>query len=122
MDISLPEDAARRILALYRNAVDELHDPPFDDVLTAIAAQHPGLVEEFSEAPWPQDIPGTIPSPSSSPAPLNRAYTQAELDAAVMAERERCAALVDPKGWESLHPSDGEYLVLERAARKIRGD
>jgi hypothetical protein len=35
-------------------------------------------------------------------------------------ERERCAALVDPK--PPAQPSDHEWLALERAARRIRGD
>jgi hypothetical protein len=34
------------------------------------------------------------------------------------AERERCAALVDPK--PPLQPSDHEWLVLELAANRIR--
>jgi hypothetical protein len=33
-------------------------------------------------------------------------------------ERERCAALVDPK--PPLHPSDHEWLALEQAANRIR--
>lgn len=37
---------------------------------------------------------------------------------AVAAERERCAALVDPR--PPLVPSDHEWLALERAANRIR--
>jgi hypothetical protein len=123
MDITLNEDAARRIITAYGVARDECQAPEFDDILIAIAAQHPGLAEEFSYLPWPKrggrDIPGTIGEPVFKPSALKRAYTQEELDAAVMAERERCAKIAEAVGHAN---RPGAYTMCDVVAERIRAN
>lgn len=52
-DCTLTEDPARRILTMYSTCQTYNRCPPFDDILRAIAHQHPGLVDEFKHLPWP---------------------------------------------------------------------
>ena len=54
-ECTLTEDPARRILEAFDAAWNEGQAPKFDDILRAIACQHPGLVNEFKHLPWPGD-------------------------------------------------------------------
>lgn len=52
-ECTLTEDPARRILEAYSASWNEGQGPQFDDILRAIAHQHPALVDQFSYLPWP---------------------------------------------------------------------
>jgi hypothetical protein len=67
--------------------------PTLEDILPPCRINRASDNGDLTVWQGPQEIPGTIGAPILKPSPIKRAYTQEELDAAVMAERERCAWL-----------------------------
>lgn len=75
------------------------------------------LPERVASAGCPP--PGWV-EPGVVPSPVGRLYTQAELEAAVAAERERCAERAGEyaQAWWSKHCASNKHMETTRAAHE----